>query len=79
MNLEILCTQVQWLAREVGRFISDERLKFTAEDIIHKGKSDMSIKLLKSASLLPCVNCYLIQGLLQKREPQSIGVKSTAG
>jgi len=41
MNLEILCTQVQWLAREVGRFIYDERLKFTAEDIIHKGKSDM--------------------------------------
>lgn len=41
MNLEILCTQVQQLAREVGRFISEERLKFTAEDIIHKGKSDM--------------------------------------
>ena len=41
MNLEIVCTQVQWLAREVGRFISDERLKFTSADIILKGKSDM--------------------------------------
>ena len=41
MNLEILCTQVQTLAREVGRFIFDERLKFTSDDIIHKGKSDM--------------------------------------
>ena len=41
MNLEILCIQVQELAREVGRFIYDERLKFTADDIIHKGKSDM--------------------------------------
>ncbi len=41
MNLEILCIQVQELAREVGRFIYDERLKFTAKDIIHKGKSDM--------------------------------------
>ncbi|HAH24428.1 MAG TPA: inositol monophosphatase [Prolixibacteraceae bacterium] len=41
MNLEILCSQVQWLAREVGRFIYDERLKFTPEDIILKGKSDM--------------------------------------
>jgi myo-inositol-1(or 4)-monophosphatase len=41
MNLEILCTQVQELAREVGRFIFEERQKFTADDIIHKGKSDM--------------------------------------
>lgn len=41
MNLEILCKQVQELAREVGRFIYDERLKFTADDIIHKGKADM--------------------------------------
>lgn len=41
MNLETLCTQVQELAREVGRFIYDERLKFTAADIILKGKSDM--------------------------------------
>lgn len=41
MNLEILCKQVQELAREVGRFILDESRKFTAEDIIHKGKADM--------------------------------------
>lgn len=41
MNLEILCKKVQELAREVGRFIYDERLKFTADDIIHKGKADM--------------------------------------
>lgn len=41
MNLEILCSQVQELACEVGRFIYDERLKFTADDIILKGKSDM--------------------------------------
>jgi myo-inositol-1(or 4)-monophosphatase len=41
MNLEILCKQVQELAREVGRFIFDERLKFTADDIIHKGKADL--------------------------------------
>lgn len=41
MNLEILCSQVQSLAREVGRFIYDERSKFTAQDIILKGKSDM--------------------------------------
>ncbi|HAQ20348.1 MAG TPA: inositol monophosphatase [Prolixibacteraceae bacterium] len=49
MNLEILCTQVQKLAREVGRFIFDERLKFTAEDIIHKGKSDMVTYVDKTA------------------------------
>lgn len=41
MNLGILCAQVQELAREVGRFIHDERLKFTADDIIYKGKTDM--------------------------------------
>ncbi len=41
MDLEILCTQVQQLAREVGRFIFEEREKFTAADIIHKGKADM--------------------------------------
>ena len=51
MNLEILCTQVQWLAREVGRFISDERLKFTAKDIIHKGKSDMVTYVDKTAEV----------------------------
>ena len=49
MNLEILCTQVQELAREVGRFIYDERLKFTAEDIIHKGKADMVTYVDKTA------------------------------
>src|SRR5665647_163843 len=49
MNLEILCTQVQELAREVGRFIFDERKKFTAEDIIHKGKSDMVTYVDKTA------------------------------
>jgi len=49
MNLEILCTQVQELAREVGRFIYDERLKFTAEDIIHKGKTDMVTYVDKTA------------------------------
>jgi len=49
MNLEILCTQVQSLAREVGRFIYEERLKFTAEDIIHKGKSDMVTYVDKTA------------------------------
>lgn len=41
MNLEILCKQVQELAREVGQFINDERQKFTSEDIVHKGKADM--------------------------------------
>jgi myo-inositol-1(or 4)-monophosphatase len=41
INLEILCQQVQDLARTVGRFIFEERLKFTSDDIIHKGKSDM--------------------------------------
>lgn len=41
MNLEILCKQVQDLAREVGQFINGERQKFTSEDIVHKGKSDM--------------------------------------
>lgn len=41
MNLEKLCTQVQEVAREVGRFIFEEREKFTTADIIHKGKSDM--------------------------------------
>lgn len=41
MNLEILCQQVQDLAREVGGFIREERQKFTADDIIHKGKADM--------------------------------------
>jgi myo-inositol-1(or 4)-monophosphatase len=41
MNLENLCTQVQTIAREVGRFIFDERLKFSANDIIIKGQADM--------------------------------------
>lgn len=49
MNLEILCTQVQELARSVGRFIYDEREKFTAEDIIHKGKVDMVTYVDKTA------------------------------
>ncbi len=49
MNLEILCTQVQELAREVGGFIFEERLKFTADDIIHKGKSDMVTYVDKTA------------------------------
>ena len=49
MNLEILCTQVQLLAREVGRFIFEERLKFTSEDIIHKGKADMVTYVDKTA------------------------------
>ncbi len=51
MNPEILCTQVQELAREVGRFIFEERLKFTAEDIIHKGKSDMVTYVDKTAEV----------------------------
>lgn len=49
MNLENLCLQVQQLAREVGRFIYDERLKFTADDIILKGKSDMVTYVDKTA------------------------------
>ncbi len=40
MDLEKLCSQVQEIARETGRFIADERQKFTQEDIITKGKSD---------------------------------------
>lgn len=51
MNLEILCSQVQWLAREVGRFIYDERSKFTAQDIILKGKSDMVTYVDKTAEV----------------------------
>ncbi|MBV5311765.1 MAG: inositol monophosphatase [Prolixibacteraceae bacterium] len=49
MNLEILCKQVQDLAGNVGRFIYEERLKFTAEDIIHKGKADMVTYVDKTA------------------------------
>jgi myo-inositol-1(or 4)-monophosphatase len=49
MNLEILCRQVQELAAEVGSFIFDERLKFTSEDIIHKGKADMVTYVDKTA------------------------------
>jgi len=49
MNLDILCTQVQELAREVGRFIQEERQKFTTEDIIHKGKTDMVTYVDKTA------------------------------
>lgn len=49
MNLEILCTQVQEVAREVGRFIADEREKFTAADIVHKGKADMVTYVDKTA------------------------------
>lgn len=41
MNLEKLCAEVRIVAREVGRFIFEEREKFTSDDIIHKGKSDM--------------------------------------
>lgn len=40
MDLEKLCFQVQEIARETGRFIAEERLKFTSADIISKGKSD---------------------------------------
>lgn len=57
MNLEILCSQVQWLAREVGRFIYDERSKFTARDIILKGKSDMVTYVDKTAEV------RLVEGL----------------
>jgi len=49
MDLEKLCTQVQELAREVGRFIYEERLKFTSEDIIHKGSADMVTYVDKTA------------------------------
>ena len=40
MDLKKLCFQVQDIARETGRFIAEERQKFTQEDIISKGKSD---------------------------------------
>ena len=40
MDLEKLCSQVQEIARKTGRFIVEERMKFTREDIISKGKSD---------------------------------------
>lgn len=40
MDLEKLCFQVQDIAREVGAFIYAERQKFSAQDIIAKGKSD---------------------------------------
>ncbi len=49
MNLEILCKQVQELAREVGQFINGERQKFTSEDIVHKGKADMVTYVDKTA------------------------------
>ena len=49
INLEILCSKVQELAREVGRFIYDERLKFTSEDIVHKGRADMVTYVDKTA------------------------------
>jgi myo-inositol-1(or 4)-monophosphatase len=49
MNLEILCKQVQELAKEVGLFINGERRKFTSEDIIHKGKADMVTYVDKTA------------------------------
>lgn len=49
MNLELLCKQVQDVAGNVGRFIFEERLKFTAEDIIHKGKADMVTYVDKTA------------------------------
>jgi myo-inositol-1(or 4)-monophosphatase len=49
INLELLCGQVQDLARNVGRFIFEERIKFTSEDIIHKGKSDMVTYVDKTA------------------------------
>jgi myo-inositol-1(or 4)-monophosphatase len=49
MNLEIICSQVQEIAREVGRFIYEERQKFTADDIIHKGKADMVTYVDKTA------------------------------
>ncbi len=40
MDLKKLCFQVQDIARETGRFIAEERQKFTHEDVIVKGKSD---------------------------------------
>lgn len=52
INLERLCEQVQELSRNVGRFIFEERLKFTSEDIIHKGKSDMVTYVDKTAESL---------------------------
>lgn len=57
MNLETLCSQVQELAREVGRFIYDERLKFTADDIILKGKSDMVTYVDKTSE------AHIVKGL----------------
>jgi len=52
INLEQVCHQVQELARKVGRFIYDERLKFTSADIIHKGKSDMVTYVDKTSEAL---------------------------
>lgn len=40
MDFEQLCIRVQQIARETGRFILNERQKFSQNDIVVKGKSD---------------------------------------
>jgi len=49
MDFEKLCFQVQDIAREAGRFIAGERLKFTHDDIIVKGKSNFVTYVDKTA------------------------------
>jgi len=39
-NLQLLCTNVCALAKQVGSFIKEERTKFSTENIITKGKND---------------------------------------
>ena len=49
MDLNIICTETRLLAKEVGKFISDERLKFSDKEVIKKGKQDFVTYVDKAA------------------------------
>ena len=49
MDLKTLCEKVQDVALEAGQFIYDERRKFTAGDIVTKGRSDFMTYVDKTA------------------------------
>lgn len=52
MNLEILCAEVQIIAKTAGKFIAGEREKFNLSDIEVKGKADFVSYVDKQAEVL---------------------------
>ena len=64
MDLNIICTETRLLAKEVGKFIKEERLKFSYKRVEKKGKQDFVTYVDKAAEE------KLVQGL-KKILPQA--------